>query len=198
MPTRTRYLTPNEVRQHNTEDDAWVSIHGKVLDLTPLIAEYRGSLTEPLVKAAGTDITHWFDKSGDTPDIRKCIDPNTGLQTLYQPNGRFIHVPTLAVDHSIDLGYEVPWWKDDKYVIGFLTRKPRTIRIINTLNKHEATLEVCSEETLAEIQTRYLDINAHAASYTWKRHDPDPRELDLTKTLDENGIVDESEEFEDL
>lgn len=195
-----KYFTPNEVRQHNTEDDAWVSVLGKVLDLTDLIAKYRGSLTEPLVKAAGTDISHWFDISQDPPDIRKCTDPNTGLQTYYQPNGRFIHVPTLAIDHSIDHGYEVPWWKDERYSIGRLTKKTRNIRIINTLNHHEMSLEVCTEETLEQIRLRYLEINLHAESYTWKRHEGTgpARELDMVKTLDENGIVDETEEFEEL
>ena len=150
-----RYFTPNEVMRHNTEDDAWVSVLGKVLELTPLVAQYPVAVSAPLVKASGTDISHWFDKTQDPPDIRKCTDVSTGLQTYYQPNGTFIHIPSLAPDKSIDHGYELPWWKDQKYVIGHLTKKPRQIRIINTLNNAETTLEVCSEETLAEIQIRY-------------------------------------------
>ena len=41
--------------------------------------------------------------------------------------------------------------------------------------------------------TRYLEINKHAASYTWKRLG---RPLDMTMTLEENDILDETEEFE--
>jgi len=41
--------------------------------------------------------------------------------------------------------------------------------------------------------TRYLEINVHAASYTWKRLG---RPLDMTKNLEENDIVDETFEFE--
>ena len=52
--------------------------------------------------------------------------------------------------------------------------------------------QVCSEEILSEIQDRYLKYNAHAASYTWKYNG---RNLDMNKTLQENGVIDESEEF---
>lgn len=53
-------------------------------------------------------------------------------------------------------------------------------------------LKVCSEETMTEILARYLRYNAHAASYTWKY---DGRNLDMDKTLEDNGIPDEDEEF---
>ena len=61
-------------------------------------------------------------------------------------------------------------------------------------------MEVCSEETLREVLERYKNINAHAASYTWKRHDTSvgTKILDMARTLDENGITDESDEFESL
>lgn len=42
---------------------------------------------------------------------------------------------------------------------------------------------------------RYLDYNAHAASYTWKFQG---RVLDMELTLAENGIEDESDEFDRL
>lgn len=178
---------------HNSEDDCWVSALGQVLDLCAVTSQYRGALTEPIVRAAGTDISHWFDK--ETRDIKKCIDPTTGLKQYYTPHGRFVHVPPSIVTTDLDNDYDLPWWIDPKYVIGELTSRTRKIRIINTLNHHEATLEVCSEETLNEIQNRYLEFNAHAASYTWKRM---TENLDMNKTLEENGIVDESEEFEEL
>ena len=46
--TRRRFYTPNEIKVHNTEEDCWVSALGKVLDLTSLIQQYRGALTEPI------------------------------------------------------------------------------------------------------------------------------------------------------
>lgn len=191
-----RFFTANEVREHCSEDDAWVSANRKVLDLTDLIAKYRGTLTQPLVRVAGSDISHWFEPS--TGDLKTCVDDTTGLITYAQPFGRFVHVPTLRADTSIDSTYELPWWKDPSFVKGELTAQSRKIRIVNTLNGHETMLEVCAEETMQEILNRYLDINSHAASYTWKRIDTEPRVLDMSKTLDENGIHDESEEFEGM
>lgn len=191
------YHTMNEVREHCTEDSAWVAIDGKIIDLTKLIDKYKlGPLAAPLIRVAGTDISRWFDK--DTGDLKTCVDEATGLATYVQTYGRFIHCPSLCIDSTIDNDYEVPWWQDEKLVIGRLTTKSRKLRVINTLNGHEAMLEVCSEETLREVQNRYLDINAHAMSYTWKRHDVGTKILDMDKTLDENGITDESEQFEKL
>jgi hypothetical protein len=60
------YYTPAEVAVHNTHTDCWVSFLGRVVDLTKLVQENEGILTQPIVAAAGTDISHWFDpKTGD-------------------------------------------------------------------------------------------------------------------------------------
>lgn len=52
--------------------------------------------------------------------------------------------------------------------------------------------QVCSEETLNEILQRYLRYNSHAASYTWKHNCVN---LDMSRTLEANGIPDEDEDF---
>ena len=77
-----------------------------------------------------------------------------------------------------------------------MTKKLRKVRIINTLTHHEETLEVPAEESLAEIQHRYLVINKHSSSYTWK--DCFGKILDLSKSLHDNGIVDEDPEYDYL
>lgn len=46
---KRRFYTPDEVRAHNTAKDCWVSIHGRVFDLTEVIAENRGPLTQPMI-----------------------------------------------------------------------------------------------------------------------------------------------------
>ena len=56
-----RYYTPAEVALHNCADDVWVSFFNRVYDLTNVIQENYSELCEPIIKAAGTDITHWFD-----------------------------------------------------------------------------------------------------------------------------------------
>ena len=55
--------------------------------------------------------------------------------------------------------------------------------------------QVCSEENMSEILERYLRFNAHAASYTWKY---EGRNLDMYKTLEQNEIKDDDEDFYQL
>lgn len=45
---------------------------------------------------------------------------------------------------------------------------------------------------MEEILDRYLKYNAHAGSYTWKY---DSVNLSMKKTLEDNGIPDEDEDF---
>ncbi|PRD24980.1 UNVERIFIED_CONTAM: cyb5d1 [Trichonephila clavipes] len=82
---------------------------------------------------------------------------------------------------------DIPWWQDEKYVIGLLTDKSRWIKIKNMLIKKTMVLEVCSEETLDEILLRYLKFNRHARSYTWKYMG---QKLMMNTTLEQNGIPD--------
>ena len=63
------------------------------------------------------------------------------------------------------------------------------------LTKHDDVLEVATEETINEILDRYLEINTHAASYTWKRLG---RELHMDRNLSQNDIPDETEELLEL
>lgn len=65
-------------------------------------------------------------------------------------------------------------------MIGSLTSKTRKIKLQNMLTKHEDTLEVAQEETINEILDRYLEINQHCASYTWKRLG---KELNMDRNL---------------
>lgn len=78
---------------------------------------------------------------------------------------------------------------------GYLSRKKRKIRILNMLSHQNDLLEVCAEERLRDIRDRYLVYNRHALSYTWKRLG---RVLNMDLNLEENGIPDETEEFDQL
>ncbi|XP_045162522.1 cytochrome b5 domain-containing protein 1-like [Mercenaria mercenaria] len=189
--SRPKYFTPNEVAIHNTVDDLWVSFLGKVYNLTPLCEKYQGDvLLKPIVQAAGKDISHWFDRK--TKDIRTHVDPQTGCMIPYCPNGRFVHIPPPYPESSWANDFGRPWWKDDSYLVGILSKKTRNIKIINTLTSQEQNIEVCSEEIMTEILQRYLKYNAHAASYTWKYNG---RNLDMNKNLEENNIQDDDEDF---
>ncbi|XP_043857127.1 cytochrome b5 domain-containing protein 1 isoform X1 [Dromiciops gliroides] len=191
---RRRYFNMAEVARHNTADDLWVTYLGSVYNLTSLAKEHKGSvLMKPILEAAGQDISHWFDPS--TGDIRTHIDPLTGCLKYYTPRGRFVHIPPQLPrsDWANDFGQ--PWWKQTQYEVGLLSSKTRLIRIINTLTSQEHKLEVGALESMWEILHRYLPYNAHAASYTWKFNGVN---LDMDKTLEQNGIADEDQEFERL
>ena len=57
-----RFYTPKEVAIHSSADDCWVSFFGQVYDLTQLINKnYQKPECDPIVLAAGTDISHWFN-----------------------------------------------------------------------------------------------------------------------------------------
>ena len=72
------------------------------------------------------------------------------------------------------------------------------------LTDQEDTLEVPEEETVGEIRRRYSNINGHAAAYGLRSLARDAcgnwtcRELDLTKTLEQNGLPNEALAFEEV
>ncbi|KAK5889733.1 hypothetical protein CesoFtcFv8_015707 [Champsocephalus esox] len=190
---RKRFFTPREVASHNTEADLWVSFLGRVCDLTPLMEEHKGDvLLLPILEFAGRDISRWFDP--DTNDVLRYVDPLTNCVRFFTPRGRFLHVPPAGPRSDWASLSGAPWWRDERYVVGNLTRKTRWIRIVNTLTSQEQRLQVCSEETLQEVQLRYLEVNAHAGSYTWTHSGG--AALDMSRTLEENQVQDE--DLEDL
>ncbi|PFH38391.1 flagellar associated protein [Besnoitia besnoiti] len=183
---RRRHYTLSDIARHSSHYDCWVALFGRVLDLTPLLVKHQNELALPLIAAAGTDISDWFDE--ETRNPKRHIDPATGIEQPYTPQGRFIHIPPPYPSADWATNIETPWWLDEKYVIGHLTKKARKIRIRNLLVQHDVVLEVASEDTIKEIQARYLSENDHAGSYMWTRLE---KPLDMERTLEENGIPDE-------
>ena len=184
-----RYYTPDEVKEHNTANDCYVSIFNEVFDLTTFIQENYSSLMDPLIKSAGTDISHWFDEKTKMP--KTCVLEGTSLQCYFTPLGLYRHIPQAYPDADWEYDFDIPWWKNDNFKIGKLTKKVRKIKIMNTLTEHCDLIEVCEEETINEILDRYKKYNDHAESYTWKRLQ---RKLDMELTLDENEVFDEADD----
>ena len=155
-----RYYTPDEVKEHNTANDCYVSIFNEVFDLTNFIQENYSSLMDPLIKSAGSDISHWFDEKTKMP--KTCVLEGTSLQCYYTPLGMYPHIPPAYPDADWEYDFDIPWWKNDNFKIGKLTKKVRKIKIMNTLTEHCDLLEVCEEETINEILDRYKKYNDHA------------------------------------
>lgn len=168
-------------------------------DLSPLLADpSHGILSDPIVTGAGQDLSHWFDAA--TGDVKTYIDPATNLRAPYTPQGKFIHVPSITPSTTETVETLVnPWWKQETYVIGVITAKARKVRVINTLTSHEHIVDFGIENTIEDMQRRYLEFNAHCGSYAWKAllHG-EFRPLDVHKTLAENGIPDDANELETL
>ena len=67
------------------------------------------------------------------------------------------------------------------------------------LTRKETIIQICQEETISEIKNRYMEYNLNSNSYTWKALiKGEFVTLQLTQTLEENGIKDETEHFVDL
>lgn len=190
-----KYFTPKEVQLHNYTDDLWMSWHGNVYNLSSLCIKFKGDpLLIPIIKNAGKDVSHWFDLV--TGDIKPHINLLTGCKVPYTPEGRFLDVPPPLPRNDWKNEVTIPWWKNKEiYYVGKLANRPRKIIIVNTLTKDQHIVEVCREEKLGAIQERYSANNAHAKGYMWKRLGV---LLDMTLTLEANGIKDEAPLFESL
>ena len=180
MTTLNQFYTADDLEDHCTLPDCWVSLFGKVLNISALLLENSDStLINPILKVSGSDISHWFDSK--THDLKTKIDVNMGKKVyVYPPEGRFLHAPNNFPVAFNEPFASTPWWKDSKYVIGTLTGKKRSIRIINSLTHQEQELLVPSEETIQQICSRYEVYNSHAKSYTFK--DIFNNVLDMGKT----------------
>ncbi len=101
-----RYYTPHEVALHSTANDCWMSFFDEVYDLTKLIQKHYGAEVEPIIKAAGTDITHWFDAK--TREPKTFVDPQSDVLEYYVPNGRYLHIPPAGPDSDWDNSFSTP------------------------------------------------------------------------------------------
>ena len=185
--SKRRYYTRADVASHCTAGNCWLIIYNYVLDVSSIIASCSTHFASPMIQAAGTDISHWFvldKKSGSFRPKTVMNLPDSVSSRPFAPLGLFMHL-----DEDLDTP-AIPWWNDQSLIIGHLAASTRLLRVVNMLSKQEALLEVPVEETLLEIQERYMVYNRHACSYTWKRLG---RPLRLDKTLDENSVPDETQ-----
>jgi len=196
-----RVYIPSELATHNTRGDCWVAFLGKVVDVSPVINSLpaeQAALGDPLLDNAGKDISHWFDAG--TGDVRTRIDARTSQPVPFIPMGRFPGLP--SEDGSTDDA--AAWWRDEALVRGRLTSKVRKAWVVNTLTEQRHLLSFGTEETMEEIRERFLEMNAHCKSYTWRvlvsGEDGAAafKPLDMSLTLDSNGVPDNEDEVEEL
>ena len=189
------YYTPSQVSQHNLSTDCWVSFFSFVYDLTSIIAAHPASLTAPLLRFAGQDISFFFD--AETREPKTCIDPVSGLRVFSTPYGPYPHIPPAFPSSSYRTDFETAWWEDERLRVGRLSSRTLTVRCLNTLTGQEDALQVAAEEKAAELRQRWMRLNGveDCSSYVFKLLG---RVLDLSQTLEENGLKDERDEMDEL
>ncbi|XP_074296037.1 cytochrome b5 [Silene latifolia] len=73
MPTLTKLVSMQEAAEHNSKDDCWVVIHGKVYDVTSYIDEHPGG-DDVFLDAKGKDAKEEFDDAGHSQDARDLME----------------------------------------------------------------------------------------------------------------------------
>ncbi|KAJ4760107.1 Cytochrome b5 [Rhynchospora pubera] len=69
MPTITKLYTMKEVAEHNSDDDCWIVVDGKVYDVTSYLDDHPGG-ADVLISATGKDATEEFEDAGHSKDAR--------------------------------------------------------------------------------------------------------------------------------
>ncbi|XP_022776717.1 cytochrome b5-like isoform X1 [Durio zibethinus] len=72
MPTLTKLYTMEEASQHNTKDDCWVVIDGKVYDVTSYLDEHPGG-DDVVLAATGKDATDDFEDAGHSKSAKELL-----------------------------------------------------------------------------------------------------------------------------
>lgn len=120
------------------------------------------------------------------------------------PQGIFLHVKPIVPSNDVPIDpKQIPWWRDGALQVGWVSRNLVRLHLKNVLTGQEHQIEVPAEETLRQIRERYLKFNWHAEAYVWKalvarggRVDFYP--LDMSMTLEENGVAHDRPEFDAL
>ncbi|XP_059475523.1 cytochrome b5 domain-containing protein 1 isoform X1 [Neocloeon triangulifer] len=184
-----KFFMEKEVAEHSRSSDLWLVVFGRVLDVTPLVHAVGPDAEEmrPILRFAGQDVSHWFDPH--TQEFLRYTDVASGQRLPFDLHG----VPPHVLDDTM----EPVWWRDERLQVGQVTKKQRTIRIINTLTGKTTNIDCCAEDTCEEIKRRYEALGLIVSGYAWICS-LSGQELDPDKILEENGIIDESDLFERL
>ncbi|XP_061973989.1 cytochrome b5 isoform X2 [Populus nigra] len=73
MPTLTKLYTMQEAAQHNTPQDCWVVIDGKVYDVGSYLDEHPGG-DDVILATTGKDATDEFEDAGHSKSARELLE----------------------------------------------------------------------------------------------------------------------------
>uniref|UniRef100_A0A674BK57 Cytochrome b5 domain containing 1 n=1 Tax=Salmo trutta TaxID=8032 RepID=A0A674BK57_SALTR len=174
MP-RPKYFTPNEVSFHNTMPWRLVGVI-LVYDLTLLVNYFKGELLDEF------DISHWFELK--TTFIRAHLNPLSDCMMYYTPRGSSVHMssPCSSTDWTNDFGQ--PWWRDTQYEVGLFCQDHQHPHIPGAYAGGQISLFRLGR--MSCIDHKKLHVS------TWKHNCVN---RDISRTLEENGILDKDEDF---
>ncbi|KAH7660636.1 Cytochrome b5 domain-containing protein [Dioscorea alata] len=72
MPVITKLYSWKEVSKHNTSDDCWIVVDGKVYDVTKYLDDHPGG-DDVLLSATGKDSTEEFEDAGHSKSARELM-----------------------------------------------------------------------------------------------------------------------------
>ncbi|KAJ6899730.1 cytochrome b5 [Populus alba x Populus x berolinensis] len=73
MPTLTKLYTMQEAAQHNTPQDCWIVIDGKVYDVGSYLDEHPGG-DDVILATTGKDATDEFEDAGHSKSARELLE----------------------------------------------------------------------------------------------------------------------------
>eukprot|EP01002_Notosolenus_urceolatus_P014714 NODE_6485_length_625_cov_79.875000_g5529_i0.p2 GENE.NODE_6485_length_625_cov_79.875000_g5529_i0~~NODE_6485_length_625_cov_79.875000_g5529_i0.p2 ORF type:complete len:134 (-),score=40.62 NODE_6485_length_625_cov_79.875000_g5529_i0:91-492(-) len=68
-----REIGPEELAKHNTAEDCWMAIGGKVYDVTTFLPEHPGG-ADVMVDVAGKEATEEFNAIGHSPKAKEMME----------------------------------------------------------------------------------------------------------------------------
>ncbi|CAA7404184.1 unnamed protein product [Spirodela intermedia] len=72
MPTIVKLFSPQETAQHDTREDCWIIVDGKVYDVTEYLDDHPGG-DDIIVSVAGKDATEEFEDAGHSKTARELM-----------------------------------------------------------------------------------------------------------------------------
>ncbi|GAB4840134.1 Cytochrome b5 isoform A [Ancistrocladus abbreviatus] len=100
MPTLTKLYAMQEVSQHNTKDDCWVVIDGKVYDVSSYLDEHPGG-DDVVLEVTGKDAKEEFEDAGHSKSARELME--TFFIGELDPSAPAVAMPEISSRKQADL-----------------------------------------------------------------------------------------------
>ncbi|KAI9319125.1 FMN-dependent dehydrogenase-domain-containing protein [Dichotomocladium elegans] len=122
-----------EVAQHNSKDDLWIVLHGKVYDLTKFLPEHPGG-QKIILKYAGKDATSAFDPIHPPDIIDRYLSPEVCLGKIHEAELNAVVKVETELEKKMRLAHE---------------SKPRLDEMYNTFDFESVAKSVLSPDAWA-------------------------------------------------